>query len=421
MVAVDLEQQAADLPARRLFILSCVALCVTAMTFAIRAGMLNDLGAEFALTKEQLGWTAAMAFVGFPAATVIGGLIYNSVGPRLIMIIAFLGHLLGLTLTIFAGGFWGLIISTFLVGFANGAVEAACNPMIASMYSNNKTTMLNKFHVWFPGGIVVGSLAALAIKSLFGGSGRPTWQLEIAIMIIPTLIYGWMIFTTKFPDVTQDKSDETDTGKNFAAMLTPLFIVMAVLMTITATTELGTQQWVGSLLESSGANPLVILAIVTGLMAVGRYFAGPLVHALNPIGVLLFSAVVTTLGVFFLSIATGGMTYVAAIVFAIGVCYFWPTMIGFVAEYLPKTGALGMSIVGGAGMLGLSAWTPVIGRWIDSATAKAQAAGLDGNAVTLAAGQDTLSKILIFPIVLTVVFGILFAVRKTFAKEVAHD
>ena len=421
MVAVDLDQQAVDLPARRLFTLSCVALCVTAMTFAIRAGMLNDLGAEFALTKEQLGWTAAMAFIGFPAATVIGGLIYNSVGPRLIMIIAFFGHLLGLTLTIFAGGFWGLIISTFLVGFANGAVEAACNPMIATMYSDNKTTMLNKFHVWFPGGIVVGSLAALAVKSLFGGEGRPTWQLEIAVMIIPTLIYGWMIFTTKFPDVTLDKSDETDTGKNFAAMLTPLFIVMAILMTITATTELGTQQWVGSLLESSGANPLIILAIVTGLMAVGRYFAGPLVHALNPIGVLLFSAVVTTLGVFLLSIATGGMTYVAAIVFAIGVCYFWPTMIGFVAEYLPKTGALGMSIVGGAGMLGLSAWTPVIGRWIDNATAKAEAAGLDGTAVTLAAGQDTLGKILIFPIVLTVAFGILFAVRKTFAKEVVHD
>jgi len=281
--------------------------------------------------------------------------------------------------------------------------------------------MLNKFHVWFPGGIVVGSLAALAVKSLFGGDGRPTWQLEIGVMIIPTLIYGWMVFTTKFPDVTLDKSDETDTGKNFAAMLTPLFIVMAILMTITATTELGTQQWVGSLLESSGANPLIILAIVTGLMAVGRYFAGPLVHALNPIGVLLFSAIVTTLGVFLLSIATGGMTYVAAIVFAIGVCYFWPTMIGFVAEYLPKTGALGMSIVGGAGMLGLSMWTPVIGRWIDSATLKAQEAGLDGTAVTLAAGQDTLGKILIFPIVLTVAFGILFAVRKTFAKEVAHD
>lgn len=421
MTPVAEQNYSAHLPAQRLFLLSCIALCVTAMTFAIRAGMLNDLGAEFSLTKEQLGWTAAMAFIGFPAATVIGGLIYNSIGPRLIMIVAFIGHLVGLALTIIAGGFWGLIISTFLVGFANGAVEAACNPMIAAMYKDNKTTMLNKFHVWFPGGIVVGSLAALAIKTLFAGEGQPTWQLEIAIMIVPTLIYGWMVFTTKFPDVTADKSDETNTGKNIKAMISPVFLLIAALMTITATTELGTQQWVGSLLESSGANPLIILAIVTGLMAIGRYFAGPLVHALNPVGVLLFSAVVTTLGVFLLSIATGGMTYVAAIVFAIGVCYFWPTMIGFVSEYLSDTGALGMSIVGGAGMLGLSLWTPVIGRWIDTATVKAQDAGLDGNAVTLAAGQDTLSKILLFPIVLTVCFLGLYLFRARFKAPTDHN
>ncbi|MEL6688419.1 MAG: MFS transporter [Pseudomonadota bacterium] len=417
MVAATEQSYSSDLPAQRLFLLSCIALCVTAMTFAIRAGMLNDLGVEFSLTKEQLGWTAAMAFIGFPAATVIGGLIYNSVGPRLIMIVAFFGHLLGLVLTIFAGGFWGLMISTFLVGFANGAVEAACNPMIAAMYKDNKTTMLNKFHVWFPGGIVVGSLAALAVKALFAGEGRPTWQLEIAVMIVPTLIYGWMVFTTKFPNVQDDRSDETDTGKNIKAMISPLFLLIAALMTVTATTELGTQQWVGSLLESSGANPLVILAIVTGLMAVGRYFAGPLVHALNPTGVLLFSAVVTTIGVYLLSIATGGMTYFAAIVFAIGVCYFWPTMVGFIAEYKADTGALGMSVVGGAGMLGLSMWTPVIGRWIDAATLKAQEAGLDGNAVTLAAGQETLGKILLFPIVLTVCFGALYLMRGRFVPS----
>lgn len=420
MVTLTAAQGEAGIKPNRLFVLSCIALCVTAMTFAIRAGMLNDLGQEFSLNKTQLGWTAAMAFFGFPAATVIGGLLYNSVGPRLIMIIAFLGHLLGLVLTIMSGGFWGLMISTFCIGFANGAVEAACNPMIAKMYSDNKTTMLNKFHVWFPGGLVVGSLAALLVKKIFEGNSS-TWQLEIGVMIIPTLIYGWMVFTTKFPDVKLDTTDETDTKENLKALISPLFIFMCVLMTITATTELGTQQWVGSLLESSGAQPLIILAIVTGLMAIGRYFAGPLVHALNPVGVLLFSAVVTTLGVFMLSIATGPMTYVAAIVFAIGVCYFWPTMVGFIGEYMPKTGALGMSIIGGAGMMGLAAWTPVIGGWIDSATVQAKAKGLTGDAVTLAAGQDTLSNILLFPIVLIVAFGLLFALRKSFVKGHAND
>lgn len=406
--------------AQRLFLLSCIALTVTAMTFSIRAGMLGTLGGEFGLNNRQLGITAAMAGFGFPVATVFGGLIYNRVGPKTIMVIAFLGHLLGLGLTIISGGFMGLVVSTFFIGFANGSVEAACNPLIADMYPERKTTILNKFHVWFPGGLVIGALAAFAIQTLLGGEGRPTWQLEISVMIVPTLIYGWMVFTTKFPDIVSDASAHTDTSKNLKAMVSPLFIVMCLIMTVTAATELGTNQWVGSLLESSGASPLIVLALVSTLMALGRYFAGPLVHALNPTGVLLFSAIVTALGVFLLSIATGGMTYLAAIVFAIGICYFWPTMIGFIAEYKPETGAIGLSVIGGAGMLGFTAWTPIIGGWIDSATVKAQAAGLDGAAVTLAAGQDTLGKILIFPIVLTVVFVILFALRKRFTSEVSH-
>ena len=404
----------------RLFLLSCIALCVTAMTFSIRAGMLGTLGGEFGLDKQQLGITAAMAGFGFPVATVFGGLIYNRVGPKKIMIIAFLGHLLGLFLTIISGGFWGLVISTFLIGFANGAVEAGCNPMITKMYPDKKTTMLNKFHVWFPGGLAIGALAAFAIQQLLGGEGRPTWQLEIAVMIIPTLIYGWMVFTTRFPDVATDVSEETDTMHNLRAMISPLFIAMCLIMTITAATELGTNQWVGSLLEASGASPLVVLALVSVLMALGRYFAGPLVKAFNPAGVLLFSAIVSAIGIYLLSTATGGMTYVAAAVFAVGICYFWPTMVGFIAEYKADTGALGMSVIGGMGMIGFTIWTPVIGSWIDAATVKAEAAGLDGNAVTLAAGQATLGKILFFPLILILAFGILFAIRKKFTSGASN-
>lgn len=421
MVASTLERRAEALPAQRLFLLSCIALTVTAMTFSIRAGMLGTLGQEFALTARQAGITAAMAGFGFPVATVLGGLIYNKVGPKTIMIIAFLGHLLGLGLTIISGGFWGLAISTFFIGFANGAVEAACNPMITKMYDDNKTTMLNKFHVWFPGGLAIGALAAFAIQKMFDGSGRPTWQLEIAIMIVPTLIYGWMVFTTKFPDIVSDKTEETDTLHNLKSMFSPLFIVIALIMTVTAATELGTNQWVGSLLEASGAVPLVVLALVSVIMALGRYFAGPLVHRLNPIGVLLMSAIVTSIGIFLLSVATGGVTYLAAIVFAIGICYFWPTMIGVIAEYKPETGALGMSVVGGMGMVGFTIWTPVIGGWIDAARSKAVAAGLSDADVTLAAGQETLGQILYLPLGLIVVFAILFFMRKTFTTEVAND
>ena len=407
---------AQDVPARKLFILSCVALTVTAMTFAIRAGMMVTLGDEFALSAAQIGLAAAMFGYGFPLATVFGGLIYNKVGPKTILVLAFLCHLLGLGLWMVSGGFALFAVSTFLIGFANGSVEAACNPMIAEMYPDKKTTILNRFHVWFPGGLAIGALAAFAIQA-FAGEGARTWPIEVAIMLVPTVIYGWMVFTTKFPDVTADTTARTDTGANLLAMASPLFIVMCLIMTVTAATELGTNQWVGGLLAASGASPLIVLALVSTLMALGRFFAGPLVHAFNTTGVLLFSAIVSALGIFLLSIATGSMTYVAAIVFAIGITYFWPTMVGFIAEYKPDTGALGMSVLGGAGMVGFSIWTPVIGNWIDEANAAAEVAGLAGDEATLAAGQATLGQILYLPLALIVAFGILFVMRGRFQGE----
>jgi len=133
---------------KQIFNASCIALIVTAMTFAIRAGILNDLGLQFKITDTQLGWINALAIGGFPIATIFGGLLYNKLGARKLMILAFISHLIGLTMTIFAGGFATLLISSFLIGFANGSVEAACNPLIADMYTNNRTAMLNKFHVW---------------------------------------------------------------------------------------------------------------------------------------------------------------------------------------------------------------------------------------------------------------------------------
>ena len=388
----------------RLFLAACISLVVTAMTFAIRAGILGQLGTDFGLTDTQLGWVNSMAFLGFPIATIFGGLVYNTLGARKLMIIAFISHLLGIILTIFAGGFWTLLISTFFIGFANGSVEAACNPLVADMYSKNRTTMLNKFHVWFPGGIVIG-----ALLSKFLTDAGLSWQLQIASMLIHTLLYGFLFFGQKFP---KNENMVADTSMNIKSLLTPLFIFMVICMTLTATTELGTQQWVEKILGNSGASPMLILAMVTGLMAVGRYFAGPIIHKLNPPGVLLASAIIAFIAIYMMSSATGGMVYVSAILFAIGVCYFWPTMIGFVSEYLPKTGALGMSLIGGAGMFATSIWQPVIGSWLDGAKATAIESGVSIEQAELIAGQETLSNIAIFPMVLIVLFGILFFNRK---------
>lgn len=392
----------------RLFAACCIALIVTAMTFAIRAGILNQLSASFQFTDTQLGWINSMAFLGFPVAMMIGGLIYNAVGARTLMYLAFVSHLLGLILTITADGFWGLLISTFFIGFANGSVEAAANPLIADIYHTNKTTKLNKFHMWFPGGIVIGALISTLMTKL-----GMDWQMQIAVMLVPTVIYGVMIFGQAFPEMA---NSETSTKNNLLALISPLFILIMITMTITATTELGTQQWVERILGASGAHPMLILAMVTGLMAVGRYFAGPVIHALNPVGVLLASSVLAAIGIYLMSMASGGMVYFAAIVFALGVMYFWPTMIGFVTEYLPKTGALGMSLVGGAGMFGVSMWNPIIGGWLDDAKAKAAESGLTGPAVELAAGQATLANLALFPVVLIFIFAGLFIFRKKYMK-----
>ena len=195
-----------------------------------------------------------------------------------------------------------------------------------------------------------------------------------------------------------------------------LFTFIAICMTLTAVTELGTQQWLQPLLENSGAKPMLILAMVTGVMAVGRYFAGPIVHKLNPVGVLFMSAIISTLAIYLMSIVDGPSLYLVAILFAFGVCYFWPTMIGFVSEYHPETGALGMSVVGGMGMFATGLWQPVIGSWIDENTQLALDSGLSQDLAEIAAGKATLGNITYFPLILILFFGILYLNRKKLEK-----
>jgi MFS family permease len=142
-------------------------------------------------------------------------------------------------------------------------------------------------------------------------------------------------------------------------------------------------------------------------MAVGRYFGGPLIHKFDQTGVLLGAAIFTLIGLYLFSTVTGAMAYLAAVVYAVGLCYIWPTMIGFVAERIPKSGALGMSIVGGMGMFANFIFGPITGRWIDNERVEKTAAGLTGNALELAVGQDVLLKMTAFPITLVIAFTIL--------------
>lgn len=387
---------------KRLFYGSCFALITTALSFSIRAGILAQLGTELSFTTTQLGFINSMWFLGFPLSMLVGGFVYHTVGPKKIMQFAFLSHCAGILLTIFSGNYIGLLISTFLIGLGNGCTEAACNPMIADTYKGvEMSKMMNRFHMWFPGGIVIGALA-----SKFMTDHHFSWQTQIWAILIPTLAYAALFFGQTFPE-SKDVDSRSLSG-NLKAMFSPLFIFMFVCMTLTAVSEFIPQNWVGLILAHSGAQPMLILALVTGLMAVARFFGGSIVSKLDQTGVLLGSAILATLGVYLLSTQTGTMAYLSAMVYACGIAYFWPNMIGFVAAKIPKSGALGMSVIGAAGMFSTSIWQPIIGSLIGSNSAAAAAKGLTGDELALAAGQASLKSMAIFPGILIVLFTILF-------------
>ncbi len=429
---------------KRLFVASCLALLVTAITFAIRARIEGVFTDDYGLTKEQVGRAFSPAFWGFAVAMFAGGYFIDIVKTKTIVWMAFFLHLVGIVLLLFAKDYTSLFISNVFIGLGNGSVEAACNPLVATIFPEKKTKMLNRFHVWFPGGIVVGSIVAALVMDTM----NLPWQVLVGLLFIPLAIYGFMFLGQKIPETERVSSGVSykEMMRNVGAPVTitlavifmilvatnpgisaavtssyslPLIIVgviaVAIIiegrainkigllfpfiffcMLLTASTELGTTQWINALLAENGIHPMIILAVVTGIMAVGRYFAGGLIHRLNPAGVLLGSAIFSVAGLLLLSIASGPViTVLSAAVFAVGVCYFWPTMIGVTSEYVPKSGALGMSILGGAGFVATSMVLPIMGKSIETEGA-----------------QITLRNMSVLPIILVVAFIILYMLVK---------
>ena len=406
----------------RLFRASCVALITTAMCFAIRGDAVGAWTAKFNLTNEQVGWVNGTAFYGFTLAMMFGGPFVDSLGFKRILGIAFLGHLAGILLTIFAWNYISLYIGTLIFGIANGSVEAACNPLIATLYPKDQTTRLNNFHVWFPGGLVIGGLVAY----FFSQNLHLGYQAQFATMLLPLAAYGLMFFTGNQPMPQTERVQRGEsTGSMFKACLAPGFLLMVGCMLLTAATELGSGQWIPNIISHAGVSGILVFVLINAIMAVGRMFAGPFVHKLSPIGMLVASAILSTLGLYAMSHASGNMLFAAATVFAFGVCFFWPTMVGFVSENFPKTGALGLAIIGGAGMLSVSIVLPMIGHWYDNGIAIRTPAGTTPTGPQLAdiqaaAGLHALGNMAILPAALTVVFILIAVLRKKPAAAAAH-
>jgi fucose permease len=396
----------------KLFLASRIALIVTAMTFAFRAALEGVWGNEFHLTKEQVGWIFAPAFWGFTLAMIFGGPLCDVLGMKRLLGLAFIGHVAGIITYLVAKDATTLFIGTVFIGVGNGMVEAACNPLVVTLYPDNKTTMLNRFHVWFPGGIALGGVLSYIMLEKM----QLDWRVLIGLLFIPAAIYGFLFWRLELPK-TERVAKGISTKEMFMSCLNPLYIIMILCMFMTAATELGTGTWIGALLAGSGVSGILVLVFINGIMALGRSFAGPVVHRLNPNGMLIYSAILSTIGLVLLSHSSGYAAFGAALVFAAGICFFWPTMLGFVSEYLPKTGALGLSLMGGAGMFSTSLVIPIMGRWFDNAKAKAVSDGVDVAKAEAVAGSDTMLKVAIMPAILIVVFIIVYVIRKKFSQE----
>jgi len=411
-----------DIHKGRLFTASCVALIATAMTFGIRANLISSMGTEFGISSKDMGVVIGPAFWGFSLAVFIGGSLCDVLGMRKLLIFAFGGHIAGIVFTILSTSFWSLFASTLLIGISNGMVEAACNPLVATIYSDEKTKKINQFHMWFPGGIVIGGVA-----SYFMGQFDLNWQVQTGFILIPILIYGFLFYGQKFP-----VTERVAAGVSYKDMLKectkPLFIFLITCSILSSCTELGANQWIPELLGNSGVPSILVLVFISGLMTIGRYFAGDIEKRLSSIGILLFSAIFSCAGLYLLSQLSGYWLFAAAGVFAVGVCYFFPTLMAFISETLPKTGAVGLSIMGATGMFVSSLIHPYIGSFYETQTAlnipdgfdvdvlktaSAQSAeGMLWAKAKLAGGAATLRHVAILPAILIIVYGLLNIFRK---------
>jgi len=381
----------------RLFNASCVALVVTALAFATRGSFVTEWGREFILTPTEVGWITGTAFWGFTIAMAFGGMLVDVIGMKRIFAIAFFCHLIGIIMTVCATGFWTLFISTLFIGLANGSVEAAANPLITSIYTDEKTRRLNRFHAWFPWGIVIGGLLVYALNL----AKITDWRWAMGIMLLPTFVYGWMFFGQKFP-----QTERVTSGISYQGMLkactSPLFLFMALCMIFTAGTELGTNQWIAALVSNVMAHPILVLVWVTGIMALARSFGGVFIHKVKHTTILILSAALGCIGLLILGYSVDNfiLAMLGAAIFGLGVAFFWPTMLGFVSEKIPATGALGLSLMGGIGFLGGAIAQPVLGNIYETQT---KILGSE-----LAGGASTLLHVAVVPAALVAAFLILY-------------
>ena len=376
-----------------LFATSFAAITATSFCFILRALVVDDWGVQFALSETQKGELLGVGLWPFAITIVLLSLVIDRIGFKATYWFAAICHVAGLGILLTAAGYWGLYIGTFIMALGNGAVEAAANPLIATLYTDNKPRWLNRVHAAWPGGMIIGGLLALAL-----GAGTD-WRLKVALMILPILVYAGMLLRSRFP-----VSERVASGVPYRAMLSeagylsalviialmmlevgrvaalspmaivaiiaaltvayafyarsagrPLYIIFVLLMIPLATTELSTDSWISSLMEPEmrglGLQAGWVLIYTSAIVFVIRIFAGSIIGVLKPLGTLAAASATAALGLFLLSGATGPALLAAATLYGIGKSFFWGTSLAVVGDQFPRGGAVTINIVAGSGML----------------------------------------------------------------------
>ncbi len=401
---------------KKLFIASCIALVTTSMVFSIRGDILDALGADFHLTKEQTGLILSPAFWGFTLSIIIGGSLVDFFGMRRLLLLSAGGYIVAVLGILLAprpsgpiqysdAGFIILYGCMLTLGLSQGLVEGVINPLVATMYPDDKTHRMNILHAWWPGGLIIGGLLSYALTKMMGldlaGVAAATmtlgWQVKLALIMIPAVIYAFMVWNETFP-ATERVSAGVSNSEMVRELFRPMFILWWVCMWMTAAAELGPDQWVGSVMSKlANMQGILILVYTAGIMFLLRFFGGRLAHAMSPLSVLTISAILTCIGLFGLSnVSTMAQAFLWATVFGIGKTYFWPLMLGVTSERFPKGGPLALAVIGGTGNLSVAFILPVMGGWYDTHGAAA-----------------AFRYVAILPMILTVIFGALFLYYKS--------
>jgi MFS family permease len=353
------------------------------MVFAIRGDIAGPMTVAFRITNEQMGLVFSPAFWAFTLAIFTSGTLVDIVGMRIIHVLSAVGFIGGVTLVLLAPrpdapvaslfdhpGTMLLFAGFFMFGLSHGLVEGVINPLIATIYSDQKTKKIVAVHAWWPAGLIIGGLLTLALTSFFNAP----WQLRLSMILIPAIAYLLLALSMPYPK-TERVTSNISTAEMWRQTTRPLFLILFLCMWMTAAVEIGPDQWfprvmgamVPQLSPESGSGVL-FLVYTAGLMFVLRMWGSGVTHK-SPLGTLIGSSLLAGIGLYWLGAldeqSSAAVALAAATIFGVGKTFLWPTMLGITAELFPRGGALLLSLMGGAGMLSVGLVLPIMGQQMD--------------------------------------------------------